>query len=373
MFNPTWVQPTHLNGNKSGLLVRSQNCTPAPPGKCTGCQGSGQRASWLTWAELEPDTGSPSVTPQVVGKVAADSAVFGPFDCANTTDPTCSDLHGTEDPRLTYDAESQLYYLLYNAWSGKTCTLAIATSKDPAVGPSGWQRHGNIFPSLKASYKSGSIVLTKAPSEHYVIWGCAHTMTITPSIGRDLLKWNHSASKVLFQTRHAPFWDTGFVESAMPPLPLATGDLLFFYNSVGAWNKQGGFQPGWVILSGEDPTTVLQRSSAPPMPYVLPWEVGTAPWPCNTRDVSNLGGGYQIAPNKFRVFFGGADAVVGAAVITVTASPATSPYNCSRDASGLGQCVPVDGPSTYSSASACMATCTPPPPPPPPVQPGVYV
>lgn len=125
---------------------------------------------------------------------------------------------------------------------------------------------------------------------------------------------------MLFGVRAAPFWDTGFVESAMPPLRLNDGNLLFFYDSVGPWNGTSGFQPGWVVLSGQDPTQVLDRAVVPPLPYTLDWEAGRKPWPCNTKNVANLGGGHAIGDNQFRVYFGGADAVVGTAIVTVRSS-----------------------------------------------------
>ena len=133
-------------------------------------------------------------------------------------------------------------------------------------------------------------------------------LKITPSIGRSLLTWNYSASQDLFGVRKEPYWDTTFVESAMPPLSLSNGDLLFFHDSMGGWNGTGGFQPGWVVLSGDDPTKVLARASVPPMPYTLPWEIGTAPWPCNTPHVTNLGGGHPTEnKDEFRVYLGTQD------------------------------------------------------------------
>jgi hypothetical protein len=171
-----------------------------------------------------------------------------------------------------------------------------------------------------------------ASGPHYVIWSCARALRITPSVGRSMIKWDHTKTKILFSVRHAPFWDTGFVESAMPPLTLKDGNLLFFYgakissfrhvipkteylprqardkhresstrlkrvshtfrsDSVGPWNGTSGFQPGWAVLSSKDPSIVLARASVPPLPYTLPWEAGVRPaWPCNTRHVSNLGG-----------------------------------------------------------------------------------
>jgi hypothetical protein len=76
VFNPTWVAPSPATGNRSGLLVRSQNCTPTKPDVldgCVGCSGTGQRASWLTWAELENDAGSDTLPPRTVHATYSDS------------------------------------------------------------------------------------------------------------------------------------------------------------------------------------------------------------------------------------------------------------------------------------------------------------
>jgi hypothetical protein len=83
-----------------------------------------------------------------------------------------------------------------------------------------------------------------------VIWGCAYALRITPSVGRNMLQWDYNKTKVLLTVRKAPFWDSGFVESSMPPLTLKDGNLLFFYDSIGEWNGTTGFQPGWAVLSG---------------------------------------------------------------------------------------------------------------------------
>jgi predicted GH43/DUF377 family glycosyl hydrolase len=390
VFNPTWVQPTAATGNRSGLLVRSQNCTP--PNTASGCgptcSGNGDHASWLTWAELADDGGA-AAAPKVVNHVTAGDAVWGPFDCTGNWMPHggfdssasgsgCVDERGTEDPRLTFDAETGLYTLIYNAWGSKGAFVAAATTKDPTTGPAGWTRHGPIFP-IDDRFdgwpgKSGSIVLMPAPGPHFLIWSCASALRITPSIGRSTVQWAANQTKILFTVRKHPFWDTGFVESAMPPLKLSDGNLLFFYDSVGPWNGTSGFQPGWAVLSGQDPSVVLARASVPPLPYTLPWEKGLRPtWPCNTKHVSNLGGGHAVeGPNPlggddlFRVYFGGADAVIGSALISVTLAPVSGKFRCERQGdTGLSQCVPDASGGGVSGFAACHVSCAPAPPPPP--------
>ena len=99
-FNPAFVEASAGTGGKSGLLVRSQNCTGWTPGVCQGCNPHSPsdpvfRGSVITFAEQLAD-----------GSFAAPYLVFAP-------DPSEPEDYGTEDPRLTYDATTTLYHLFY--------------------------------------------------------------------------------------------------------------------------------------------------------------------------------------------------------------------------------------------------------------------
>ena len=208
-------------------LARSPTSTIRPrsaPGYCVHCFGAGdEKASFLTWAEIEEtDEINGGGPPIFRSRVSRASAVFGPFDCpTNKSAADCDTAKGAEDPRLTYNPEDQLYYLVYNADGVARETINIATTQDPTR-RDGWVRHGEVFPTVGLrGYKSGAIVLRAAPSEHFLLWGCDKEVRITPSIGRDLLRWDYNSSKVLLSTRPSSFWDSGFVEAAMPPLPLS--------------------------------------------------------------------------------------------------------------------------------------------------------
>ena len=144
-------------------------------------------------------------TPKVKNFVDASSAVFGPFDCHPADNSTCPDAFGTEDPRLTYDPESETYYLLYNEWSKAGAFVATASTKNPTV-RDGWTRHGRTIP--EAGGKSGSIVYMKE-GPHYVLWGCQRNMRIAPSVGRSLLHWDYNKTQNIFEVRKPPYWDTG--------------------------------------------------------------------------------------------------------------------------------------------------------------------
>ena len=111
---------------------------------------------------------------------------------------------------------------------------------------------------------------------------------------------------------------------------------------------------------------MLARASVPPLPYTLPWEAGVRPWPCNRLHVSNLGGGHPVdGPNPmggddlFRVYFGGADAVVGSALISVKLAPLSGKFRCERQSgTGLSQCVPDASGGGVAGFAACNASCS---------------
>ena len=69
----------------------------------------------------------------------------------------------------------------------------------------------------------------------------------------------------------------------------------------------------------------------------------------------------------FRVYFGGADAVVGSALISVKLAPLSGKFRCDRQAdTGLSQCVPDASGGIPGGFAACNASCGPSPSPPPP-------
>jgi predicted GH43/DUF377 family glycosyl hydrolase len=77
----------------------------------------------------------------------------------------------------------------------------------------------------------------------------------------------------------------------------------------------------YVILNGTDPTQILQRAQTPLLSPTRIWETGTAPAECNVANVVFLEAAAPATdgtPNTFDVWFGGSDAVVGTARITVT-------------------------------------------------------
>ena len=99
VFNPTWVVPSDGTNGRGGLISRTQDCPAEVGGECVFCSGSAEKASILTFAEAQ------DVLARKFSSIDDTSVVFGPTDE--------SDTWGTEDPRVQYNADDQLYYMFY--------------------------------------------------------------------------------------------------------------------------------------------------------------------------------------------------------------------------------------------------------------------
>ena len=107
---------------------------------------------------------------------------------------------------------------------------------------------------------------------------------------------------------------------------LSSGDYIFFHNS---WNhdfpEPPGYQPAWVILNGSNLEQIIARAPEPLWsPQREPWMEGKTPYSCNVANVAFLEAAHPTEEkDTFRVYFGGADTVVGTALVQVTATGAS--------------------------------------------------
>ena len=73
-------------------------------------------------------------------------------------------------------------------------------------------------------------------------------------------------------------------------------------------------------MSEDDPSTILVRAAIPLLSPELGWEVGTPPYLGLTKNVVFTEGmrPYGDTPDTFMFYYGAADSVIGAAIVTVT-------------------------------------------------------
>lgn len=174
--------------------------------------------------------------------------------------------------------------------------------------------------AVQAGVKSGAVLIQeKGPHFMFVYTLRSRNIHVATSIGRDLMRWELTG-KVLIEQREGAF-DRGLCEPGPPPVRLKDGNLLFLYNSAEIAHDRK-YHVGFTILNGSDPSSVIQRS-APDAPLFNysdhAWQNGNSTTHlCNVPEVVFL---TALVPHgdgrTFTVYFGGADAVVGSAVIEV--------------------------------------------------------
>jgi len=297
VFNPSWVEASQGTDGKQGLLVRTQNCSGC---QCCGCKGQANAGSAIAFVPLLGSDGSSS-EPKF-GRITRDSIVFAPRDQM--------DALGTEDPRVTYDPKQKLYHMIYTCFGkGEVVRLCRATTANPTIS-SGWTRHGPVAPGFT---KSGALLLRNDDGgPHYMFWG---NPAMRISTSTDLQKWDLGAPLFIDRTPWGGFMG---VEAGPPPLRLSTGDYLFLLNSWNHdWPAAPGYQPWWVILSGKDPAKIIAHATEPLWtPDKKLWMEGTSRHPCNAKRVTFVSAAHPTeVQDTFRLYIGGADAVIGTAVV----------------------------------------------------------
>jgi len=298
-----------LQGGAIALLVRCQNLTNPKDQYSTG-------PSVLGLTRMKGSFNEDNISFEKITKA---SVVF---------EPTLPDENfGTEDPRIVLRNKTGEYYLMYTAAQqsgGVTARLAEAITPTPQD-KSSWNRIGPIIGDSWS--KSGALLIRDdfPSSSHYLLYGDSSVANgLQWATSSDLTHWTEQ-SGVWLPERKDNF-DSTLVEAGPMPLPLSDGNYLFIYNSARCcypskkpgWNIQ--YNVGWAILDKNDPVKILQRSSSPLMTPTTPWETGDSPYLGLTPNVIFLQGWlpYPGKQNAFVAFYGGADSVVGAAVIEVS-------------------------------------------------------
>lgn len=302
VFNPSWVEASPGTRGQQGLLIRTQNCSLCD---CCGCNGMNGSTSVFAFVPLLGTDGAKDASLKF-GRVTADSVVFEPVGVLD-------DL-GTEDPRVVYDSRRKIYHIIYTCYGSShgNINLCHATTRDPTR--PGWKRHGRVgFGPLS---KSGALLL-REHGPHYLFWGAPVIRVATSS---NLMKWESQGTIFANST----FWGATEVEPGPPPLRLSTGDYAFMMNSWSkTWPAPPGYSTWWTVLSGGDPSKIVARATRPLWNSdKKPWMVGKHPHICSARQVTFLSAAHPTEiPDTFRVYFGGADAVIGTALVSFKRVP----------------------------------------------------
>lgn len=314
-FNPAWIEPTPGTQGKSGLLVRAARCPEAYGG--TGdhimfayCDADGQ------CGDLEP-------------------AVF-PFELE------------AEDPRVVYEPSTGYYYLWYYASGAGESTVYTRRSKTPFDIHS-WEPVGKVQP-----WHRNGCAFPERPDGRYIIFGEAPPL---PSLGIARSTDNFETYTVLNDRDwlvHNPANDTRepeiVLEASTPVVQLQTGDYLHLYSAgTPGWVPKGNYTAGWIVMDRDDPVTILQRSAkhvliasmdyegVPPLNgfpvqrYRTTFVTSIVPIakPADHDSAGGAGAGAAASASapggpiveKYRLWWGAADANVATGILTVTATP----------------------------------------------------
>jgi predicted GH43/DUF377 family glycosyl hydrolase len=354
-YNAAFLPVSHRS--PAGLLLRLRNMSIAP-GPRNGANkpppGSSLGPSMLGFSRRSANGSFSDVPPSAI--------VFRPSDVRETL--------GTEDPRVALDTESGTFVLAYTAFSHRadpergwpnTIELSLATTETPAIASS-WRRHGAAIKNYPNKTKSGAMLLRKHPNPSYLIFLDTQTKSahLAVSVDPDHLVWEPRPGNAPFLAPRAAgmFFDDHLTEPGPPPLPLEAvpGQAprwVFFYN--GAANATALHQPqyrrgcylpiktvysvGWMILEEaaaaeeeeeQDGSSgvglrIVERAAKPLLtPTEVPggYALGRAPALCKQPNIAFVEGAEPLGGDRFRIFFGAADATEGSAVVQITAAAA---------------------------------------------------
>jgi predicted GH43/DUF377 family glycosyl hydrolase len=213
---------------------------------------------------------------------------------------------GVEDPRLVRIEGT--YYLTYTAYNGKDAQLALATSTDLRQ----WTRKGIILPAYKGRWnvhwtKAGAILPERVNGKYWMYY-MADAKDLRDQMGvaysTDLQTWTEALDHPVMARRPGKF-DSRVVEPGPPPIMTKDG-ILMLYNGA---DDRLVYRTGWALFDRNDPTRVIARSERPLFEPSAVWEkVGQVP---NVVFVEGL----VIEPERWLVYYGGADTHVGVASV----------------------------------------------------------
>jgi predicted GH43/DUF377 family glycosyl hydrolase len=230
---------------------------------------------------------------------------------------------GCEDPRVV-EAGDGTYVLTYTQWNHQKTAAAIATSKDLVT----WAKHGPALGTTgryaNLSYKSagivshlvnGRLIAAKIDGKYWMYWG---EITIRLATSLDLIHWtpveDATGKPVAVLTKRTGHFDSSFPEVGPPPVLTAKG-IVMLYNGKNA--PTGGdpnlapntYAAGEALFSAANPARLLSRSEAPVFQPELAFEK-SGQYAAGTTFTEGL----VYFHDKWFLYYGGADSVVGVAV-----------------------------------------------------------
>ncbi|MDP2704363.1 MAG: hypothetical protein Q8P01_04035 [bacterium] len=212
---------------------------------------------------------------------------------------------GCEDPRLTKIGGK--IYMLYTAFDGKNpprIALTWILAKDFAKQKWDWARPVLISPP-DISDKDACIFPEKINGQYFIVHRIADSIdsAFSPTLNFDGQTW---IEEYRWISPRAGMWDSKKVGIAAPPIKTKKGWILFYH---GVSEEDSFYRVGALLLDLEDPLKIIARSDEPifepETSYEKEGQVSNVVFPC----------GAILLGDKFFLYYGGADKVVGVATI----------------------------------------------------------
>merc|ERR1719499_37525 len=198
-----------------------------------------------------------------------------------------------------------------------------------------------------------SVLSTKNTSNvtmHFLFFGGRGHISIAKSRRPD--HWQHIDETAWLKPRRcimsnsSNYFDRDGVESGPPPIRLQNGNYLMLYNGYTikdidrfdfSWcnlsryeglipRRDKQYQIGWVVLDGNDPSKIVERSEEPVISPMYDFENCIGPWTCTINSSvyakaiialnSSSNGSHDT--DTFRVYFSASDTSIGTAIINIT-------------------------------------------------------
>lgn len=210
---------------------------------------------------------------------------------------------GIEDPRITYIAEEETYYITYTATEIKgrdvIPRIALATTRDFIY----FQSHGLILPDPEDCFNKDAVLFPRKINDEFVMLHRRGGKNIWIAYSKNAVDWyNH---REIMKIREG-YWDNLKIGAGAPPIKTDEGWLIF-YHGVDT-NKT--YRAGAALLDINDPSIVLARTDKsilePLEKYERDGVVNNVVFPCGA--VKN-GKGYYL-------YYGAGDRVTATALIT---------------------------------------------------------
>ena len=252
-FNPAWIPTVGLN---STLIVRASGCP-------TSFGGSGDH---LLQVNCRVDN--------VLGGICDDvgSAQFTGFEA------------DAEDPRVfVYGEETFLFYFASGTGQSTVYLRKTSTPSDPTswvhvAGPLAWHRNG--------------CVIIRADGTHYVVFGESPPL---PGLGIATTS-DFTSFDVINATFMIPNGPNNtnapeiVIEAGSTPIELSTGDYLHLYAAgTPGWVANGNYTGGWIIMSKDDPSVIVQKSTSHLFIPTMDYEIGNGIYNVNRNRACGTG------------------------------------------------------------------------------------